>query len=148
MFKLIMFIKLCKFSKLAVHLNSCSMDLGRDRILGIDSDGCLLIRNLMISWSLFVAWSKGFYFSMLYKKIWSSYTCYIFLILINGEHHVSWTRVSYCFRLLFKICEYMLLHYFSKFLLYTNIDLILFEQFVLLDSRYNQLLDFVLSYVT
>ena len=28
--KLIMFIELCKISKLVMHLNSCSMDLGRD----------------------------------------------------------------------------------------------------------------------
>ena len=28
MFKLIMFIELCKISKLVMHLNSCSMDLG------------------------------------------------------------------------------------------------------------------------
>ena len=30
MFKLIMFIELCKISKLVMHLNSCSMDLGCD----------------------------------------------------------------------------------------------------------------------
>ena len=32
MFKLIMFIELCKISKLVMHLNSCSMDLGRDSL--------------------------------------------------------------------------------------------------------------------
>ena len=41
MFKLIMFIELCKISKLIMHLNSCSMDLGRDSVgikaLGYDS---------------------------------------------------------------------------------------------------------------
>ena len=30
MFKLIMVIELCKINKLVMHLNSCSMDLGRD----------------------------------------------------------------------------------------------------------------------
>ena len=40
-FGLIMFIELYKFSKLVMHLNSCSMDLGHDsvsiRALGYDS---------------------------------------------------------------------------------------------------------------
>ena len=32
MFNLIMLIELCKISKLVMHLNSCSMDLGRDNV--------------------------------------------------------------------------------------------------------------------
>ena len=32
MFKLIMFLELCKISKLVMHLNSCSMDLGHDTV--------------------------------------------------------------------------------------------------------------------
>ena len=31
-----MFIELCKINKLVMHLNSCSMDLGRDKISLID----------------------------------------------------------------------------------------------------------------
>ena len=31
MSKLIMFIEFCKIRKLVIHLNSCSMDLGRDK---------------------------------------------------------------------------------------------------------------------
>ena len=31
MFKLIMFIELCKMNKLVMHLNPCSMDFGRDK---------------------------------------------------------------------------------------------------------------------
>ena len=31
MFKLIMFIELCKINKLVMHLNPCSMDFGRDK---------------------------------------------------------------------------------------------------------------------
>ena len=31
MFKLIMFTELCTISKLVMHLNSCSMDLGHDK---------------------------------------------------------------------------------------------------------------------
>ena len=41
MFKLIMFTELCKINKLVIHLNSCSMDLGRGSVgiiaLGYDS---------------------------------------------------------------------------------------------------------------
>ena len=31
MFKLIMFIELCKINKLVMHLNPCSMDFGSDK---------------------------------------------------------------------------------------------------------------------
>ena len=32
MFNLIMLIELCKISKLVLHLNACSMDLGHDSV--------------------------------------------------------------------------------------------------------------------
>ena len=39
MFKLIMFIELCKISKLVMHLNPCSMDFGRDKLRRRDQIG-------------------------------------------------------------------------------------------------------------
>ena len=39
MFKLIMFIELCKISKLVMHLNPCSMDFGRDKLRQRDQIG-------------------------------------------------------------------------------------------------------------
>ena len=39
MFKLIMFIELCKINKLVMHLNPCSMDFGCDKLRRRDQIG-------------------------------------------------------------------------------------------------------------